>query len=154
METIGLRYFNVFGPRQSPKGAYAAVIPLFLKALKGGQRPIIFGTASKLETSPTYKIPLMQTCLRCWRIGRLLRKIIQCRLWGDIEHKSGIFRNSRILKSKDMIWMKSNQIITHPEVEILGTHWRIYRKSEVVWDILRKSALGGHQSNCGLVYRK
>ena len=43
METIGLRYFNVFGPRQSPKGAYAAVIPLFLKAMKDGKRPIIFG---------------------------------------------------------------------------------------------------------------
>ena len=42
-ETIGLRYFNVFGPRQSPRGAYAAVIPLFLKALKDGQKPVIFG---------------------------------------------------------------------------------------------------------------
>ena len=42
-ETIGLRYFNVFGPRQSPKGAYAAVIPLFLKAMKDGKRPVIFG---------------------------------------------------------------------------------------------------------------
>ena len=30
----GLRYFNVFGPKQSPTGAYAAVIPLFMKALK------------------------------------------------------------------------------------------------------------------------
>jgi len=43
METIGLRYFNVFGPRQSPEGAYAAVIPLFMKALREGERPKIFG---------------------------------------------------------------------------------------------------------------
>ena len=42
METIGLRYFNVFGPRQSPEGAYAAVIPLFMKALSEGERPKIF----------------------------------------------------------------------------------------------------------------
>jgi UDP-N-acetylglucosamine 4-epimerase len=34
METIGLRYFNVFGPKQSPNGEYAAVIPLFIKAIK------------------------------------------------------------------------------------------------------------------------
>ena len=34
IETIGLRYFNVFGPKQSPNGAYAAVIPLFMQALK------------------------------------------------------------------------------------------------------------------------
>jgi UDP-N-acetylglucosamine 4-epimerase len=33
-ESIGLRYFNVFGPKQSPKGAYAAVIPLFIEAVK------------------------------------------------------------------------------------------------------------------------
>ncbi len=43
METIGLRYFNVFGPRQSPEGAYAAVIPLFMKALCEGESPKIFG---------------------------------------------------------------------------------------------------------------
>ena len=42
-ETIGLRYFNVFGPRQSPEGAYAAVIPLFMKALSEGRSPTIFG---------------------------------------------------------------------------------------------------------------
>jgi len=33
-DTIGLRYFNVFGPKQSPNGAYAAVIPLFMQAIK------------------------------------------------------------------------------------------------------------------------
>ncbi len=43
MELIGLRYFNVFGPRQSPKGAYAAVIPLFIDALLQGKPPTIFG---------------------------------------------------------------------------------------------------------------
>ncbi len=40
---IGLRYFNVFGPRQSPKGAYAAVIPLFINALSKNERPYING---------------------------------------------------------------------------------------------------------------
>lgn len=41
--TIGLRYFNVFGPHQSPTGAYAAVIPLFMQALKDGIAPTIHG---------------------------------------------------------------------------------------------------------------
>lgn len=41
--TIGLRYFNVFGPKQSPTGAYAAVIPLFMQALKDKIAPIING---------------------------------------------------------------------------------------------------------------
>jgi len=40
---IGLRYFNVFGPRQDPNGAYAAVIPLFVKAIMENKSPTIFG---------------------------------------------------------------------------------------------------------------
>jgi nucleoside-diphosphate-sugar epimerase len=43
LETVCLRYFNVFGPRQDPHSAYAAVIPSFLFALLKGQRPVVFG---------------------------------------------------------------------------------------------------------------
>jgi UDP-glucose 4-epimerase len=43
LETVRLRYFNVFGPRQSPDSAYAAVIPLFLRSLVAGQSPCIHG---------------------------------------------------------------------------------------------------------------
>ena len=43
MELIGLRYFNVYGPRQSPEGAYAAVIPRFFAACLSGQPPVIYG---------------------------------------------------------------------------------------------------------------
>ncbi len=42
-ETIGLRYFNVFGSNQSPTGAYAAVIPLFMQALKDEKAPTMNG---------------------------------------------------------------------------------------------------------------
>lgn len=43
MECIGLRYFNVFGRRQDPNGAYAAVIPLFVKKLMQHETPVING---------------------------------------------------------------------------------------------------------------
>lgn len=43
LETVGLRYFNVFGRRQDPDGAYAAVIPKFIKQLLHGQTPTIHG---------------------------------------------------------------------------------------------------------------
>ena len=43
MELIGLRYFNVFGPRQDPNGAYAAVIPKFADQLLSHQSPVING---------------------------------------------------------------------------------------------------------------
>ncbi|WP_436418422.1 SDR family oxidoreductase [Petrimonas sulfuriphila] len=43
IETIGLRYFNVFGRKQDPNGAYAAVIPLFVKKLMNHESPLING---------------------------------------------------------------------------------------------------------------
>ena len=44
---IGMRYFNVFGPRQNAQGAYAAVIPQFITAILNGEQPTIFGDGSQ-----------------------------------------------------------------------------------------------------------
>lgn len=46
MQFIGLRYFNIFGPRQNPQGPYAAVIPLFIKSLLENTPPVINGDGS------------------------------------------------------------------------------------------------------------
>ena len=46
IEAISLRYFNVHGPRQDPKGAYAAVIPAFIQMLMDEKSPTIFGTGN------------------------------------------------------------------------------------------------------------
>jgi nucleoside-diphosphate-sugar epimerase len=43
METIAIRYFNVFGPRQDPNSQYAAVIPKFINAIINDEQPIIYG---------------------------------------------------------------------------------------------------------------
>ena len=43
LETVCLRYFNVFGPRQDPQSQYAAVIPKFIAALQAGEQPLIYG---------------------------------------------------------------------------------------------------------------
>ncbi|MBT4349482.1 SDR family oxidoreductase [bacterium] len=43
LETVCLRYFNVFGPQQDPNSPYSAVIPLFVKAIQNNQAPTIFG---------------------------------------------------------------------------------------------------------------
>lgn len=43
LETVCLRYFNVFGPKQDPGSAYAAVIPIFISSIVRGQQPTIFG---------------------------------------------------------------------------------------------------------------
>ena len=43
LETVSLRYFNVFGPRQDPGSQYSGVVSRFISALLGGERPVIFG---------------------------------------------------------------------------------------------------------------
>jgi UDP-glucose 4-epimerase len=43
LETVALRYFNVFGPRQDPQSEYAAVIPKFIWSYRNGEPPVIFG---------------------------------------------------------------------------------------------------------------
>ncbi len=43
LETVALRYFNIFGPRQDPRSQYSAVVPKFIEAFLNGQRPVIYG---------------------------------------------------------------------------------------------------------------
>ncbi len=47
LETVALRYFNVFGPRQDPQSQYAAVIPRFIMAILRDQSPVIFGNGEQ-----------------------------------------------------------------------------------------------------------
>jgi nucleoside-diphosphate-sugar epimerase len=47
LELVGLRYFNVYGPRQDPDGPYAAVIPRFFKAYLSGEAPVIYGDGTQ-----------------------------------------------------------------------------------------------------------
>jgi UDP-glucose 4-epimerase len=47
LETVALRYFNVFGPRQDPNSPYSAVIPLFMTAMLAGRRPTIYGDGTQ-----------------------------------------------------------------------------------------------------------
>jgi UDP-glucose 4-epimerase len=46
LETISLRYFNVYGPGQPSDGHYATVVPLFVEALLSGRRPVVYGDGS------------------------------------------------------------------------------------------------------------
>jgi len=47
LETVSLRYFNVFGPRQDPSSQYSGVISRFISALLGGEQPVIYGNGEQ-----------------------------------------------------------------------------------------------------------
>src|SRR6476661_1117279 len=67
-ETVALRYFNVFGPRQDPSGPYAAVIPLFIKSILAGKQPMIFGDGRQTRDF-TYVENVVQTNLLAADVG-------------------------------------------------------------------------------------
>jgi len=64
LETIGLRYFNVFGKKQDPNGAYAAVIPKFVSQLMKGESPVINGDGN-YSRDFTYIDNVIQANLLC-----------------------------------------------------------------------------------------
>jgi UDP-N-acetylglucosamine 4-epimerase len=69
METIGLRYFNIFGPRQDPKGAYAAVIPKWFDALISGEPVYINGDG---ETSRDFCF--IENCIQANLLAALVEQ--------------------------------------------------------------------------------
>ena len=68
LETIGLRYFNVFGRRQDPNGAYAAVIPKFIKQLMNDKAPIINGDGKQTRDF-TYIENVIEANLKACLVG-------------------------------------------------------------------------------------
>jgi UDP-glucose 4-epimerase len=63
LETVRLRYFNVFGPRQSPDSPYAAVIPRFIEAMTAGRSPVIHGDGEQSRDF-TFVADVVQANLR------------------------------------------------------------------------------------------
>lgn len=92
IETIALRYFNVFGKKQDPNSQYSAVIPKFIKLMRNNKRPIVFGDGSQsrdftfvsnvvdaniLAATTSCKEPLTMNCATNGQvtINELIRKI-------------------------------------------------------------------------------
>jgi len=76
IETVGLRYFNVFGPRQDPAGAYAAVIPLWFRSLFGGTPALLHGDGDTSRDF-TFVANVVQANLLAGTVGdpEALRKV-------------------------------------------------------------------------------
>lgn len=64
LRTFALRYFNVFGPRQDPASQYAAVIPLFIGAIRAGKSPTIYGDGNQTRDF-TFVDDVVSANLRC-----------------------------------------------------------------------------------------
>jgi len=98
-KTVGLRYFNVFGPKQSPTGAYAAVIPLFMQSLLDVKAPTMHGDGEQTRDF-TYVENAVQANVRGMLSGDEANnevvniaygnRISLNTLWSDLKEVSGI----------------------------------------------------------------
>jgi nucleoside-diphosphate-sugar epimerase len=75
IEVVVLRYFNVFGPRQDPNGAYAAVVPRFFHAILRGERPVVYGDGNQTRDF-TYVDNVVEANLRAATAPRAAGEIL------------------------------------------------------------------------------
>lgn len=76
LETVALRYFNVFGPRQDPSSPYSAVIPLFMAALLDGKRPTIYGDGLQSRDFTYVENVVNGNLLACKADSRVAGKVL------------------------------------------------------------------------------
>ena len=96
LETIALRYFNVFGPRQNPNSQYSAVIPKFIKALLAGQRPVIYGDG-KQSRDFTFVANVVQANILASRVPCKGGNVMNCACHGQVTLNELVDRLNAIL---------------------------------------------------------
>ena len=83
LETVTTRYFNVFGPRQSPGSPYSGVISLFVKAFSEGRAPHIHGDGKQTRDF-TYVADVVQAVLRCCDAPGVAGEVINVAVGGRV----------------------------------------------------------------------
>ena len=83
LETVSIRYFNVFGPRQQPNSPYSGVISLFIQALSAGTRPLILGDGGQTRDF-TYVANVVDGVLRASAAPRASGQVINVATGGRI----------------------------------------------------------------------
>lgn len=132
---IGLRYFNVFGPRQNPKGVYAAVIPLFIDAAILKQAPVINGDG---ETSRDFTF-----------VENAVQANIKALLTEDIDHAEIINIAFGERTTLNQLW----QMISEAAGIDIQPSYAVERKGDVkhsLADISKANTLIGYKPDIGI----
>lgn len=98
LETVILRYFNIFGPRQDPTSQYSAVIPKFINLLIQDKQPVIYGDGEQTRDF-TFVRNVVRANLSACQIDRLPpERIFNCACGGQISLKDLVITLNKILK--------------------------------------------------------
>lgn len=108
IHTIGLRYFNVFGPKQSPDNAYAAVIPKFCLSFLKGESPVIFGDG---QTSRDFTF--VENVVQANILAMFFNKLTQHEIFNVACGNQTTL--NEVVKVLSKITGKHSDVIYHPE---------------------------------------
>jgi nucleoside-diphosphate-sugar epimerase len=100
LETVTIRYFNVFGPRQDPSSPYSGVISVFISALVDGRRPTIYGDGEQTRDF-TYVANVVDGVLRACEAPRANGEVINVATGGRISLNQ-LFRTVRTLTGSSL----------------------------------------------------
>jgi nucleoside-diphosphate-sugar epimerase len=126
LETVALRYFNVFGPRQDPRSQYSAVIPKFITAFLNGEQPTVYGDGKQTRDF-TYVGNVVDGTVRAMQAGDIAGKTfnIACgeqisvnRLLGELKTLTGRDIAARYVDSRPGEVVHSHADISRAESEL------------------------------------
>lgn len=100
LQTVILRYFNVFGPRQDPNSQYSAVIPRFIKAMRQGRSPLIFGDGTQSRDFTYVQNVVDANLLACEAGDLTLGQPINCATHSRITLNELVESLNRILSTR------------------------------------------------------
>jgi nucleoside-diphosphate-sugar epimerase len=100
LETVSIRYFNVFGPRQDPSSAYSGVISLFIKSLCEGRAPTIYGDGEQTRDF-TYVTNVVDGVLRAVTAEGASGQVINVAMGGSVS-LNALFRTLRSLTGAEV----------------------------------------------------
>ncbi|BCA80085.1 SDR family oxidoreductase [Desulfuromonas sp. AOP6] len=143
LETIGLRYFNVFGPRQDPDGAYAAVIPRWIAALLRGETIYINGTG---ETSRDF----------CYVQNAVQANLLAATATNPeaINQVYNVAVNARTNLLELFTLLRDGLAISHPDLTNVQPVHRDFRAGDVLHsqaDVCKAASLFGYEATHSIV---
>ena len=135
LETVALRYFNIFGPRQDPSSQYSGVISRFISALARGERPVIYGDGEQTRDF-TYVANAVDANLRAAEAPRASGQVINV-------------ANGRQTSLNELLGMVK-KVIGRDDVEAEYREPRVGDVRDSLADITRARELLGYEPRVGL----
>jgi len=155
LETVCLRYFNVFGPRQSPASEYAAVIPRFIDAVLKGHHPLIYGDGTQSRDF-TYVDNIVDANIRAAESPRMPGQVVNIACEGRLSLLELLTNIGRILDVEILpeFHAARNGDVKHSQASIARAQELFDYSPGVDFEKGLKRAINWYRQSSGIIGKK